>query len=102
MRHWRARTFQKRSSTIQRSNYWRERREAARDAEVADLRLNLDEAYRESVEEARHDPPPATVRAYDRFPAGWPPEGEGENSSYPQGGTEKALQPVRRRRSAIA
>lgn len=66
-------------------NYWRERREAARDAEVADLRRNLDEAYRESVEEARHDPPPATVRAYqrvyDRFPAGWPPEGEGENSS---------------------
>ena len=85
MRHWRARTFQKRSSTIQRSNYWRERREAARDAEVADLRLNLDEAYRESVEEARHDPPPATVRAYQRvygrFPAGWPPEGEGENNS---------------------
>ena len=62
-------------------NYWRERREAARDAEVADLRRNLYEAYRESVEEARHDPPPATVRAYDRFPAGWPPEGEGENSS---------------------
>ena len=66
-------------------NYWRERREAARDAEVADLRLNLDEAYRESVEEARHDPPPATVRAYQRvygrFPAGWPPEGEGENNS---------------------
>lgn len=63
----------------------RERREVARDAEVADLRRNLDEAYRESVEEARHDPPPATVRAhqrvYDRFPAGWPPEGEGENSS---------------------
>ncbi|MBI5316430.1 MAG: hypothetical protein HZB34_10700 [Nitrospirae bacterium] len=66
-------------------NYWRERREAARDAEVADLQRNLDEAYKESVEEARHDLPPATVRAYQqvygRFPAGWPPEGEGENSS---------------------
>ncbi|HSL05292.1 MAG TPA: hypothetical protein VK901_17320 [Nitrospiraceae bacterium] len=66
-------------------NYWRERREAARDAEVADLRRNLDEAYRKSREEARHDPPPATVRAYQRvcgrFPAVWPPEGEGEYSS---------------------
>ena len=65
-------------------NYWRERREAVRDDEVADLRRNLDEDYRESVEEARRDPPPATVRAYQRvygsFPAGWPPEGEGENS----------------------
>ena len=66
-------------------NYWHERKEAARDAEVADLRLNLDEAYKESVEEALHDPPPTTVRAYQRvygrFPAGWPPEGEGENNS---------------------
>ena len=66
-------------------NYWRERREAACDAEVAELRRNLDEAYKESVAEARHDPPPATVRAYQlvygRFPAGWPPEVEGENSS---------------------
>lgn len=66
-------------------NYWRERTEAAHDAEMADLRRNLDEAYRESVEEARHDPPPATVRAYQlvygRFPAGWPPEGEDENNS---------------------
>ncbi len=66
-------------------NYWRERTEAARDAEVADLRRNLDEAYKESVEEARHDPPPATVRAYQLvygcFPAGWPPEGEDENNS---------------------
>lgn len=30
-------------------NYWRERREAARDAEVDELRRNLDEAYRESA-----------------------------------------------------
>ncbi len=66
-------------------HYWRERREAARDAEVAELRRNLDEAYRESVEEARDDPPPATVRAYrrvyGRFPAGWPPQVEGENGA---------------------
>jgi hypothetical protein len=64
-------------------NYWRERREAACDAEVAELRRNLDEVYKESVAEARHDPPPATVRAfqlvYGRFPAGWPPEGEAED-----------------------
>jgi len=66
-------------------NYWRERTEVAHDAEMADLRRHMDEAYRESVEEARHDPPPATVRAYQlvygRFPAGWPPEGEDENNS---------------------
>jgi hypothetical protein len=66
-------------------NYWRERTEAAHDAEMADLRRHMDEAYRESVEEARHDPPPATVRAYQlvygRFPAGWPPDGEDENNS---------------------
>ena len=66
-------------------NYWRERTEAAHDAEMADLRRHMDEAYRESVEEARHDPPPATVRAYQsvygRFPVGWPPEGEDENNS---------------------
>lgn len=66
-------------------NYWRERTEAAHDAEMADLRRHMDEAYRESVEEARHDPPPATVRAYQlvygHFPAGWPPEGEDENNS---------------------
>ena len=66
-------------------NYWRERREAACDIEVADFRRNLDEAYRESVEKARHDPPPSTVHAYQRvhghFPAGWPPEGESKTSS---------------------
>jgi hypothetical protein len=66
-------------------NYWRERREAACNAEAADPRRSLDEAYRESVEETQHDTPPATVRAYQqvygRFPAGWPPEAESENSS---------------------
>jgi hypothetical protein len=65
-------------------NYWRERREAAHDADVADLRRSLYEAYKESVAEARHDSPPATVRAYQRvygrFPAGWPPEGGREKS----------------------
>lgn len=57
-------------------NFWRERKEAAHDAELAELRQNMDEAYRESVEEARNAPPPATVRAYRqvyrRFPTGWP------------------------------
>ena len=61
-------------------NYWREQREAAHDADVADLRRSLDEAYKESVAEARHDPLPATVcayqRVYGRIPVGWPPEGE--------------------------
>lgn len=64
-------------------NFWRERREAARDAELAELRQNMDEAYRESVEEARNAPPPATVRAYrqvyHRFPTGWPPQVESGN-----------------------
>ncbi len=53
-------------------------RKLAHDAEVAELQRNLDEAHRESVEEARHDSPPTTVRAYQlvygRFPAGWPPD----------------------------
>ncbi|MBH0183891.1 MAG: hypothetical protein HP477_00300 [Nitrospira sp.] len=64
-------------------NFWRRRREAARDAELAQLRQNMDEAYRESVEEARNAPPPATVRAYlqvyRRFPTGWPPQVESGN-----------------------
>jgi len=58
-------------------NFWREQKDAERDAELAELRQNLDEAYRESVEETRNAPPPATVsayrRVYRRFPAGWPP-----------------------------
>lgn len=64
-------------------NFWRERKEAARDDELAELRLNLDDAYRESVEEARNSLPPATVRAYrqvyHRFPIGWPPQVESGN-----------------------
>jgi hypothetical protein len=64
-------------------NFWRERKEAARDTELAEIRRNLDDAYRESVEEARNAPPPATVLAYRRvyrqFPAGWPPQVESGN-----------------------
>jgi hypothetical protein len=64
-------------------NFWREREEAAHDAELAELRRNLSEGYRESVEEARNAPPPGTVRAYrrvyGRFPVGWPPQADGEN-----------------------
>lgn len=48
-----------------------------REAELAELRASFDEAYRDSVEEARAGPPPATVqsyhRIYGRMPAGWPP-----------------------------
>jgi len=64
-------------------NFWRERREAVHDAELTELRRNLDEAYRESVEEARNAPPPATVRAYQQVyrqvPTGWPPQVESGN-----------------------
>jgi hypothetical protein len=62
-------------------SFLRERERAVREAEWAEFRSGLDEAYRESVEETRNNPP-ATVRAYQqvygRFPAGWPPEAEGE------------------------
>jgi hypothetical protein len=54
--------------------------EQARDAEIAETRAKLDEAYREAVEAARDAPPPATVAAYrgvyGEFPEGWPPEVE--------------------------
>jgi hypothetical protein len=49
-----------------------------KDEELAAMRAKLDEGYRESVEAAREQPPPATVQAYEaiygEFPAGWPPE----------------------------
>lgn len=61
-------------------NYWREREEAAREAEVAEFQRGLDDDYRRSVENARSGPPPATVEAYravyGHWPAGWPPEVE--------------------------
>jgi hypothetical protein len=64
-------------------NFWRERKEAARDTELAGVRRNLDDAYRASVAEARNALPPATVRAYRqvyrRFPTGWPPQVESGN-----------------------
>jgi hypothetical protein len=47
------------------------------DAEHARIEDDLDRLYRESVEEAKSRPPPATVEAYrsvfGRFPRGWPP-----------------------------
>lgn len=52
----------------------------SRDEELAKVRANLDDAYRQSVEAAREQTPPATVGAYravyDRFPEGWPPEAD--------------------------
>jgi hypothetical protein len=52
-----------------------------RETELAELRTSFDEAYRDSVEEARAGPPPATVqsylRIYGRMPAGWPPSLDG-------------------------
>jgi len=59
-------------------SFWQEREGAARSAEFAELRRCLDEAYRESVEQARNNPPPTIVRAYyqvyGRWPDGWPPD----------------------------
>jgi len=49
-----------------------------KDAEIAETRGKLDEAYRESVEAAQDQPPPKTVAAYEmvygEWPEGWPPE----------------------------
>jgi hypothetical protein len=51
-----------------------------RDAELASLRAEMDEAHRDAVEAAQTGPPPTTVAAYrDVFgtlPEGWPPEVE--------------------------
>ena len=48
------------------------------DHELAEFRESLDEGYREAVEEALKQPPPATVRAYEAvygcFPREWPPD----------------------------
>lgn len=48
-----------------------------RASETAELRAQLDRAYRESVGEARRNPPPAVVQSYQRmygcYPDGWPP-----------------------------
>ena len=47
------------------------------DQELAEFHESLDEGYREAIDEAQKQPPPATVRAYKvvygRFPRGWPP-----------------------------
>ena len=49
----------------------------ARDRQSSELRDSLDEAYREAVDAAQDQPPPATVRAYaavyGHWPKGWPP-----------------------------
>jgi hypothetical protein len=49
-----------------------------RNKEVEKMQSDLDESYREAVEEARHGPPPTTVAAYEQvfgsFPEGWPPQ----------------------------
>jgi len=51
--------------------------ESAKDAEFAELQENLEKGHREAIEEAKKDPPPATVLAYraifKRDPSGWPP-----------------------------
>lgn len=51
--------------------------EAERDRTLAEMQESLEQAHREAVEEARQQPPPKTVQAYQsiygRFPEGWPP-----------------------------
>lgn len=55
----------------------RELERRRREGEIAKLREDLDRAYRESVEQARVNPPPSVVQAYcrvyGRWPQGWPP-----------------------------
>lgn len=55
----------------------REQERREHELRMAELRAKLDEAYRESIEEARRNPPPRTVAAYrevyGRWPTGWPP-----------------------------
>jgi len=62
-------------------SFARQRGEEAEDAEVEELRCDLDDAYRREIEAARDRPPPTIVAAYhDVFrhdPVGWPPEFEG-------------------------
>ncbi len=59
-------------------SFWRERQIAERQTELAELQQNLDDAYRDSVQNACDGPPPATVcayqRVYGRNPEGWPPQ----------------------------
>ena len=51
--------------------------ESGGDRERSELQETLEASYREAIEEARHQPPPATVAAYrevhGQFPQGWPP-----------------------------
>ena len=64
------------------ASFERQERDAAREAEVDDLRRSLDDAYRREVEAARYRPPPPIIEAYRAVfgchPTGWPPEFEGE------------------------
>jgi len=61
-------------------SFWRERQIAERQTALAELQQNLDDAHRDSVQNACAGPPPATVcayqRVYSRNPEGWPPRFE--------------------------
>ena len=54
-----------------------EKKEREEEEESARLEEQLEKLYRESIEQARSEPPPATVRAYfevfGKWPSGWPP-----------------------------
>jgi hypothetical protein len=55
----------------------REQQERKRQQELAELQKSLDQGYRESIEEARRNPPPRIVQTYRKvyghWPDGWPP-----------------------------
>ncbi|MBI4600574.1 MAG: hypothetical protein HY721_01300 [Planctomycetes bacterium] len=48
-----------------------------RERQLSEVRESLEEGHRESLDRAKRDPPPETVRAYREvygsFPQGWPP-----------------------------
>lgn len=47
-------------------SFWRERQHEKHQTELAEFQQNLDEAYRTSIQNVCDNPPPATVRAYQR------------------------------------
>ncbi|MBI2478340.1 MAG: hypothetical protein HYV60_06775, partial [Planctomycetia bacterium] len=55
----------------------REREEQDRQQRLAEMKHKMDEDHARALEDARSDPPPWTViayqRVYGRFPRGWPP-----------------------------
>ena len=64
-------------------SYWRDKELAKHKKEITEMQEELDDVYRESVEQARTSPPPRTVQAYQQiyghWPVGWPPHADQED-----------------------